>query len=683
MALQDQIHLYSIDTSAFYNNKEMKLHRELSVFYVERRDLKAKIDSLSKIVNTVSDDYPARIMLYVDIMEICESRICVINKMIKFKKEELKALLKENELVRNLRLESLNERSVVSSFTSALTRAIGAESNKITEDLIIVQTYYFEVLESIVKKGFRYKGDKYVVFTASAGQIRTKRTMFIKESVWEESEGRLTCGLTRESINKSGGVNVNKYLAYLALTNSATEPWEGFNINRAIVVEDMTTMVKCRVDHVKEEDYSIDENQKMPIEIEHTDGAGIICDNHFKDGKCRMVRLPFVKGLVVPFPIKKFIREAKANCTDKKERKSIGIVKDIYGRDWDIIKDEINVIFTKSQFKMWKYYKNEYNEDGSIKVWGWDKYKEAFVGYGCEAGECNIEPDADKFNKAKINYQMIQSITDITDKEIENLCKETNEVIHSIGSKKDVALTLLGANPENEKKNGFQMAVSLYPELLKDIHTRRLLGEVKRSYVKQGRSGKLAIDGVYTYIVPDMYAFCERLFLGEENPKGLLSDGEIFCNLYKENEKLDVLRSPHLFREHAIRNNVIDKNKAKELKRWFITNGVYTSIHDPISRILQFDVDGDQALLCADETLVRVAERNMKGVLPLYYEMKTANVEKIDEKAIYKGMVDAYKGGNIGMISNEITKVWNCGKVDDNAMKVIKLLCMENNFVID
>lgn len=43
-------------------------------------------------------------------------------------------------------------------------------------------------------------------------------------------------------------------------------------------------------------------------------------------------------------------------------------------------------------------------------------------------------------------------------------------------------------------------------------------------------------------------------------------------------------------------------------------------------------------------------------------------------------MINAYKGGNIGMISNNITKVWNSKHIN---LDVVKLLCMENNFTID
>ena len=47
------------------------------------------------------------------------------------------------------------------------------------------------------------------------------------------------CGLSIESINEQGGMNINKFLAYLALCNSATDEWKNFDIDKSIVVDDM------------------------------------------------------------------------------------------------------------------------------------------------------------------------------------------------------------------------------------------------------------------------------------------------------------------------------------------------------------------------------------------------------------------------------------------------------------
>ena len=54
-----------------------------------------------------------------------------------------------------------------------------------------------------------YNGEKYIFLTASAGQIRTKRAVFIKENSFYKIEPKIMCGLTRDEINKKGGINSN------------------------------------------------------------------------------------------------------------------------------------------------------------------------------------------------------------------------------------------------------------------------------------------------------------------------------------------------------------------------------------------------------------------------------------------------------------------------------------------
>lgn len=93
--------------------------------------------------------------------------------------------------------------------------------------------------------------------------------------------------------------------------------------------------------------------------------------------------------------------------------------------------------------------------------------------------------------------------------------------------------------------------------------------------------------------------------------------------------------------------------------------------------------DGDRALVVADENIISIAERNMSNIVPLYYEMKNSNPVIFNGQSIYEGLEAAYTGGNIGEISNSISKIWNSGKIAEDELKTIKLLCAENNFVID
>ena len=62
----------------------------------------------------------------------------------------------------------------------------------------------------------------------------------------------------------------------------------------------------------------------------------------------------------------------------------------------------------------------------------------------------------------------------------------------------------------------------------------------------------------------------------------------------------------------------------------------------------------------------------------------------LNNETIYNGLNAAFIGGNIGIYSNNISKIWNSnifinGTYEERieAINVVKLLCMENNFVID
>ncbi len=648
MALQNQVHIYNVDTSAFYNKKEERIHIR-SIEYKKLRD------KLKKVYEKADDEKKERLI----------NLNIKINNRVKYLKQKLSNTLMQNKDVRTLNENYLKPCNVVSIFESSLSRALDIKTNTLSNDLIIVQTFFFDVLKDAILNGLFVNGEKYICFTASAGQIRTKKTVFIREESLKEIENSLMCGLTIDKINKYGGVNVNKFLAYLALSNSATDLWEDFDITKCIVVDDMETEVYGLVDFINDETYEIT-RQEMNVPIVHTDGCGMILPSENK--KSFMVRLPWVKGLLVPFDYVKFI---KTYNTKSK-------IKDIYGKEWDVIKDDIRVIFTKSQFKMWKYYKS------------WEEYCENFKKYSCQAGKCNEEED--EIKNAKINYQMLQTITDITDAELLELCKENMEDINKIVYDKKHMLKLLGVTKENKNKNYIQQALEIYPNLIDDDYLKNIINQTKKSLVKKARIAKIKLDCKYTFMCPDLYAFCEYLFLGNKNPKGLLKDGEVYCSLYKDKDKLDCLRSPHLYKEHAIRKNVKDKmDNNIDRSEWFITKGLYLSVHDLISKMLQNDFDGDKSLVCAEELFVEIAERNMKDIVPLFYNMKKAEPEIINNISIYNGLIAAYTGGNIGCYSNNISKIWDNEEIwssDDKdkkeeALKAIKLLCMENNFTID
>lgn len=691
--LDKQIQIYSCDTGNFYSKREYRLHWKNHRLRREKNKLNEKLAEIVKALNEygvhdcdLNDVYKGT---YSNPDHDCDECFQKLQKDYRETKDwisrktkkanEIKARLLailENKVnaniasggthhIRELDESMISDKNIISVFDSYFTRTVGAEPDQFCEDFMVVQVYYFDVIKDLIYHGFTYKGEKYIYFTSSAGQIRTKKTVFVKESVWKKYEKSIMCGLTIDDINAKGGNNPNKHLAYLALANSATDVWDEFDIDKSIVIDDFETDVLGTYDLVDDDTYSIERTQGY-VPVPHTDGAGMMLP---RLGKNRMVRLPWVKGLLGAFDFVKFIEDH--NCTGK--------IKDIYGKEHDVIEEGIEIIFTKSQFKMWKYYDS------------WEQYKEFYKKYNCSAGCTNIEED--RIKDATINYQMLQTLTDITEEEILDIAGVSMNKLNSLCDSVDNIKDVFGVTPYNTNKTAFQKAIDLYPDLLNDEYAKSHLRSIKDSIVKRCKAGKLHVKGKYTFILPDLYAACEYWFLGIKEPKGLLDDGEVFCWLFRKDAKLDCLRSPHLYREHAVRNNIACRDytdRQMKIREWFGTDAVYTSTHDLISKILQFDVDGDKALVVADKTLIKVAERNMDGIVPLYYNMRKAEPVQLNNQNIYNGLNAAFTGGNIGIYSNNISKIWNSDvfisgtdEEKKRAIEIVKLLCMENNFVID
>ena len=539
MALDKQIYCYGVDTSYFYDEEEKYWHLRLLRLYSLRAKLKQKQKNNKEDVSW---------------------KLKSCNRVLKKNKERLSEILnskRDTDLIRELNPSLVRDKNVVNLFESDLTRSLGIKTFTLTTEIFVIDVYFFQVFKNLVKNGFTYLGEKYVFLTASAGQIRQKKAVAIKESSFKRIEQKLMCGLTIDEINELGGMNQNKFLAYLALMNSATDVWQDFDIDKSIVVDDWETAVPGLVDHIDGVSYEIRREMTETI-IPHMDGCGIMLDE-----TTRMVRMPWVKGLLVTFPFDKFIKE---KCGGE------ATVTDIYGNEHKIIEEDIRYIFTKSQFKLWKFYDS------------WECYKARFKNFGCNACYCNIEEAY--IPKSRINYQMLQTLSDMTDNEIDRIISKTAQEIDDVGKDYQVTMRLLGATENNRYKSAMQEALLIYPELFKDSYNREILKQTKKSLVKQAKGGRLRVNGKYLFLAPDLYAFCEWLFLGEQNPQGLLADGDVYTNQYRDEETLACLRSPHLYREWAIRTN----RRSLELDYWFGgTKCIYTSCHDLISRYLMFD----------------------------------------------------------------------------------------------
>lgn len=638
-------------------------------FYLRKGDLNMAKTELEKgkqikvfCINAYESNFYFSIeeQLEIDWEKRKELRLINSNGSTRILKE--KTLIEKDRYFKNEHIKS----NTVLMFESALSRELGVEpvemgikikandveQNKATRDLFVIRFFGDSNLnKKLICEGFIYNAKKYIYLTSSAGQIRNKKGLFIKESLWIKHKNTLLCGLTEEVINDKGGMISNKYLAYMALFTSSTVEWEDFNIDSCVLVDDFETKVEGIVDYIdsnieNEKFGEFVRKEKYSVPISHSDGCGMIdiniCDKAFS------FRLPWFKGLLIPVDFKKF---AKKNKITELNGKSI---------------DEISIIFTKSQFKTVDFYDD------------FAEYQSKFKENNCKACKCIVEKNKEEIRNSQLSYQILQTLTDITNDEIEQLVQKSNTYLDKIGSDPDTMIDCISKGNESIK-NIFK----LYPNLLSDKHIRDEITNVRLGIANKSKYGKLKIDGKYVFIVPDVYAWMEYLFLGEENPKGILEDGKVSCSLFENDEVLDCVRNPHCYREHGVNTNVINN----ETRKWFETNCLYTSCHSLISKLLQFDVDGDFSLVINDKVLVPIAEKNMKDIVPLYYEMPKGKKDSINAENIFDGLEEGFKSKGIAEYSDSFTKAWNFipnEKISKgDILEVIKYLCLYNNFAVD
>jgi hypothetical protein len=690
--LTKQVMVYSVSTDAFFNEEENKISQVLMDLRLAKSELE-KVTGKTKNTKKTTETFAKLLEIFngndvqvdiADMKDVFEKIDKLVDSLgTKLKLEIGKKKIKSDEdkpeqepiLPRSLRRDHIityskkrkkevnKTNNVVALFESALTRTMNLSNKKVNDEIIIVKAYHYNILEDLILNGFKYGDDKeYVFFSASSGQMKKKKCVFIRKDMWETHQGTFLCGLTWDRINSTkfkkgdkteSGINISKFLAYLSLLNTATTKMTNFNINKVVVVPDLEMNVKGMLQFIDHKTYIMDKPEIKSVPMNVSDGVGICLPSFSK--KCFQIRANWTKGLVVPFDFKAFAKtEAEGNYT----------VTDVWGNPHHVINDDVQIILSASQMKTWKYYKDM------------DELRKFFNDNNCEAGKTNEEVETKDIH---LNYQYIQSLTNMKKSDLMQIAETTNNDIEQIGSNLEVMLRSIGATKENDKKDALQSSIFLYNNLLNDPYVKEMIKSKKAAMVRDGKAGSLRIEeGKRMFIIPDLYGYCEFLFKGDKNPKGLLGDGEVFGNKIPSGN-VNIMRSPALSREHGYRESI----KNDKLKKWFITGGLLISNHDLLGRLIQADFDGDQVNVCWHKTFVEKCEEAMRNVYPLYYNMATAPIQQINEQSIYTSLISSF-GGSIGIISNQITKIWNsAGGFTEDKLTAIKLLCMYNNFMID
>lgn len=522
--------------------------------------------------------------------------------------------------------------------------------------------YQTLVFKQILERGLLIDDKKYVFYTATTSQMKNSEFVLVQEDFYNKNRNKFMCGLTDDIINQKGGCNSGKYLAYKGLPlSSSIEPEEyEIDIDKCLVVPDFNTTViedvDCiDIDHEKRELIGI-ERRKENVEIPQTDGAGMFLPGVLPASA--QIRCSHLKGAIFPFNFLKFLEQDKVEGV-----KPNPVIKDAWGSVHDIIKEDIQVIFTASQLKMWKYYNS------------WEDYKKAFHENGMRIS-INKFADTTPKGYAKTSYQFIQTLSSekLTDEKLAELCADTIEYLDKMKTDLDTMIKIASKDDDY-----ISLALEVYKELIYDEYIQSKLESKFKSERNDARGNKLILkDSLYSYICPDLYAFCTWLFCGIENPQGIIPHNYVYNSFYndKSYEVLDCLRSPHLYVEHGIRKLVKD-DVLEKCREWFNDFDTIVSSHDLLCRLLMFDVDGDEILLTPNKTIIECVPDD---IIPLYYVPFDPVKSEINNEAIYQAIVSCMENTQIGDISNVITKNYNNADID---IEFNKIMCCYNNLSID
>lgn len=518
------------------------------------------------------------------------------------------------------------------------------------------------ILDQIIKDGIDIDGTHYIFYTSSTSQMKNAEITLLSQEFWDKNKSSLMCGLTEEKINK---INTGKYFSALALNMSNSicpDPENEVSIDDVIIVQDFKTKVHGSVNYLDVDNLSIGEKEK-DIEIEHMDGAGIFIPGTFP-WSCQ-IRGGWLKGAIFPFDFHAFIREHEDKLSDIN-------MKDAWGKAVSL-DDFLNakIILTDSQLKMRKYYDSL------------GDYRKKFKESGCKITINNIAHDVnieDSSPEIHLAYQPLQTIprSNMTDEAIARLAEKSIKYINDAKTDPNVALKLMGITDAAKVTNPLHAAILQYPYLLNDAYVKKVMQNALKAERTKAMGGKIILNGLWSYVCPDLYAFCQWLFLGESEPEGLLDSGHVYNKFYDNKDAIEevcCIRYPHLSDcEHAIRK----LKKSDECKKWFIGYDTVVSCHDLISKVLQCDWDGDHIAVIHDKAFLDVLDRD---ALPLYYDMSKAEPEEISVENKISCLHRSFENENIGNVSNAITKEFNSAGNPD--LTFIRVLCAYNNFVID
>lgn len=539
-------------------------------------------------------------------------------------------------------------------FTDEVKRQISIINGKI-DDMLFMPEYVSVVINNInhykriIKDGLYINGYRYVRLMCSAGQARVNTVILIREDFEAEVKRRLKCGAKEVKITK------NKYNAYFALSSSSTYLIPKPNV---LLINDCERTMEKDVDWIEkipqDEKSPLSNNErvittKKELEFNFFDGCGAVSVEFAQRVAAELdidyipsafcVRCAYVKGMVFVIDFKKFAQE-----------NNIQYVNDLYGNSQKI--EDIDIILTKSQFKLYNAYDSIEDYDRLCEenhfLWGVTK----------------LTPKYDD-NFFRSNYQFCQAIDLRKEEDVEELCQPTVDWLNGVANN-DVNYTLLYLlgklcdNPDTDFSNIMNLtsdniakALLLNPDMINEEYIKSTITYSINKKIRESYLGKLILNGNFSVMIPDMYAFMQHAFGMEVT--GALKEFEHYSNFWNKRGKKDVvaMRSPLTWRSEVNKLNLVNNELTD---KWFtyLTSGIVYNVWGCDCMIhADSDFDGDIVASTDNDVFLRCRYDN----LPITYSKSTVEKEFIKEEELYQADIQSFNS-TIGQITNISTSFY-------------------------
>lgn len=541
-----------------------------------------------------------------------------------------------------------------------------------------------EVYGELAHHGFELNGRHYVRLCAGSGQLRNNTITFIWDVMHQYVTEALYCGIKPEDLGE--GFSVSKWNAYVGLSESGMHFLK--SAPRVCVVSDYEEIrPHMPIDYITTDSTDGRRNKRISKTItQHYydepemgfdalnsfDGQGLADPAWMRQVALELgyltgergyvpseyiLRAPWCKGLVAAFDFKEYCRE-----------QGVTTIKDIYGQQYNV--NDIDVLLSASQFKMWKVY---------AKYGGWQYHQESMQRYNLRWGIVIANKERDDDYRA-LNYQYIQAL-DLEDVDIDRLCSRTEELLTALcsGNTEAVYRTLVGFPYEEGDCTGndveaacespkpaaslLQRTIAHNYELLHDSYIQALIYREAESRFNGAKIGKLLCRGGYSFIVSDPVAQIQHIIRshavdGDHNidVAGLIPAHTIYSAYWNRinpaPEQVVLMRSPLIDSSEV---TVCGLSRTKEMDRWYshLKSGLILSIHDVNTLALQnCDFDGDRCFSSNDPVLIKGAQENP---VPILYPSAG---KQLKGAITFESMIEAdIRGLNsaVGSLSNQAT----------------------------